>query len=57
VDWTTVAHPHTNGQLECGNDLILQGLNLHIITQESEDVHTQLRTRARKWAVEVPLVL
>jgi hypothetical protein len=57
VDWVTVAHQHTNRQVEHANGLILQGLKPCILTQEGEDVHAQLSTRARKWAVEVPLVL
>jgi hypothetical protein len=52
-----VAHPCTNGQVERTNTMILQGLKPHILTQESEDVHAQLSTRARKWATEVPSVL
>jgi transposase InsO family protein len=27
VDWAAVAHPQTNGRVECANDMILQGLN------------------------------
>jgi hypothetical protein len=57
VDWATVAHQHTNRQVEHANGLILQGLKPCILTQEGEDVHAQLSTRARKWAVEVPSVL
>jgi transposase InsO family protein len=30
VDWAAVAHPQTNGQVECANDMILQGLKPRI---------------------------
>jgi hypothetical protein len=57
VDWAVVAHPHTNGQVEQANDMILQDLKPCILTQEGEDVHTRLSTRARKWTAKVPSVL
>jgi hypothetical protein len=57
VDWATVAHLRMNGLVEHANGLILQGLKLRILTQEGEDVHARLSTRARKWAAEVPSVL
>jgi hypothetical protein len=57
VDWATVAHPRTNRHVEHANTMILQGLNPHILTQEGEDVHTQLSTRAGMWTTEVPSVL
>jgi hypothetical protein len=37
--------------------MILQSLKPRIFTQEGENVHAQLNTRARKWVVEVPSVL
>jgi hypothetical protein len=37
--------------------MILQGLKPRIFTQDGEDVHARLNTRAGKWAAEVPLVL
>ena len=33
VDWSTVAHPQTNGQVECANGMILQGLNKRIFNK------------------------
>jgi hypothetical protein len=52
-----VAHPHTNGQVERANGMILQGLKPRILTQEGNDVHAQLNTRAGRWATKVPSVL
>jgi hypothetical protein len=57
VDWAVVAHPSTNGQVEWANGMILKGLKPRIFTQDGEDVHARLNTRAGKWAAEVPLVL
>jgi hypothetical protein len=57
VDRAAVAHLRMNGQVEHVNGLILQGLKSRILTQEGEDVHTQLSTRAGKWVTEVPLAL
>jgi hypothetical protein len=57
VDWVSVTHPRTNGQVECASGLILQGLKPRILTQEGEHVHARLITRARKWAAKVPSVL
>jgi hypothetical protein len=33
VDWSTVAHPRTNGQVERANDLILQGLKPRVFNE------------------------
>ena len=30
IDWASVGHPHTNGQVERANSLILQGLKPRI---------------------------
>ena len=30
IDWAIVAHPHTNGQVERSNDMVLQGLKPRI---------------------------
>jgi hypothetical protein len=56
VDWAMVAHPRTNGQVERANNMILQCINTHILTQEGEDVHSWLSTQARKWAAKVPSI-
>jgi hypothetical protein len=52
-----VAHPCTNGHVDCVNGVILQGLKLRILTNEGEDVHARLSTKAGKWAAEVPSIL
>jgi hypothetical protein len=57
VDRATGAHPRKNGQVEHANDMILQGLMPCILTQEGEDVHARLCTKAGKCVAEVPLVL
>jgi transposase InsO family protein len=49
VDWSAVAHPKTNGQVERENDMILQGLKLRIFKRLD-------KFRAR-WAAELPSVL
>ena len=33
VDWAAVAHPHMNGQVECVNGMLLQGLKTRIFNQ------------------------
>jgi hypothetical protein len=57
VDSVTVAHPHTNGQVEHTNGMILQGLKPRILTLECKDVHAWLNTQVGKWATEVPSIL
>jgi transposase InsO family protein len=49
VDWAAVAHPQTNGQVECANDMILQGLKPRIFDQ--------LNKSGRKWLQELPVVV
>jgi transposase InsO family protein len=49
VDWAAVAHPQTNGQVECANGMILQGLKPRIFDQ--------LNKSGRKWLQELPAVL
>jgi transposase InsO family protein len=49
VDWAAVAHPHTNGQVERANGMILQGLKPRIFDQ--------LNKSGRKWLQELPAVV
>jgi transposase InsO family protein len=49
VDWAAVAHPQTNGQVECANGVILQGLKPRIFDQ--------LNKSGRKWLQELPAVV
>jgi transposase InsO family protein len=49
VDWSAVAHPKTNGQVERANDMILQGLKLRIFNR--------LNKFGRKLLAELPLVI
>ena len=30
IDWASIGHPRTNGQVECANGMVLQGLKPHI---------------------------
>jgi transposase InsO family protein len=41
MDWVSFAHPQTNGQVECANGMILQGLKLRIFDR--------LNKSGRKW--------
>jgi transposase InsO family protein len=49
VDWAAVAHPQTNGQVECANDMILLGLKPRIFDR--------LNKSGRKWLQELPAVV
>jgi transposase InsO family protein len=49
VDWVVVAHPHTNGQVERANGMILQGLKPKIFDR--------LNKSGRKWLRELPAVV
>jgi transposase InsO family protein len=49
VDWVAVAHPQTNGQVECANGMILQGLKLRIFDR--------LNKSGQKWLQELSAVV
>ena len=49
VDWVTVAHPHTNGQVEHANDMVLQGLKPRIFNL--------LNKFGGRWVIELPTML
>jgi hypothetical protein len=49
VDWSAVAHPKTNGQVERSNGMILQGLKPRIFNR--------LNKFSRKWLTELPSVI
>jgi transposase InsO family protein len=49
VDWATVAHPMTNGQVERANGMILQGLKPRI--------YNDLNKFSRRWTKELPSVV
>jgi transposase InsO family protein len=49
VDWAAVAHPQTNGQVECANGMILQGLKPRIFDR--------LNKSGRKWLLELSMVV
>ena len=48
MNWSVVAHPQTNGQVECANDMILQGLNPRI--------YNRLKKFGKRWVEELSSV-
>ena len=49
VDWATVAHPHTNGQVERVNGMVLEGLKPRIFNR--------LNKLGGQWVAKLPTVL
>jgi hypothetical protein len=49
VDWSAVAHPKTNGQVECANGMILQGLK--------PGIFNRLNKFGRRWLAKLPSVI
>jgi transposase InsO family protein len=49
VDWATVAHSMTNGQVECANGMLLQGLKPRI--------YNDLNKFGKRWMKELPSVV
>jgi transposase InsO family protein len=49
INYASVSHPQSNGQVERSNDMILQGLNPRILDR--------LKPYAGKWLKELPSVL
>ncbi|XP_039811763.1 uncharacterized protein LOC120674691 [Panicum virgatum] len=49
VDWSAVAHPQMNGQVERANSMILQGLKPRIFNK--------LNKFGRRWLTELPSVI
>ena len=49
IDWASVGHPRTNGQVERANGMVLQGLKTRIFDR--------LNKHAGQWVVEVPAIL
>ena len=49
VDWSAVAHPQTNGQVERANDMILQG--------HKPRIFNKLNKFGQRWLTELPSVI
>ena len=49
IDWASVRHPRTNGQVERANGMVLQGLKSCIFDR--------LNKHAGRWVAEVPAIL
>ena len=49
IDWASVGHPRTNGQVKHANGMVLRGLKPRIFDP--------LNKYARRWVAEVPTIL
>ena len=49
IDWASVGHPRSNGQVERANGMVLQGLKSRIFDR--------LNKYVGRWVVEVPAIL
>ena len=49
INWASVGHPRTNGQVKRANGMVLQGLKLHIFDR--------LNKYAGRWVAEVRAIL
>ena len=49
IDWASVRYPHTNGQVEWANGMVLQGHKPCILDR--------LKKYVERWVVEVPMTL
>ena len=49
IDWASVGHPRTNGQVERASGMVLQGLKSHIFDR--------LNKYAGRWVAEVLVIL
>jgi transposase InsO family protein len=49
VNYASVSHPQSNGQVECSNGMILQGLN--------PSIFDRLKPYAGRWVKELPSIL
>ena len=49
IDWASVGHPRTNGQVERANGMVFQGLKPRIFDR--------LKKYAGRWIAEVPAIL
>ena len=49
IDWASVVHPHTNGQVEWANGIVLQGLKPRIFDR--------LNKYTERWVAEVLAIL